>query len=843
MLFFSIILTRRSFMSLLIVAINMLFCFQYGTFFVQSGVVSVRFPWVLTGILLANIMIFFCQRYWLRGMASRGYNTVFFTLVIMGCLMLGDIFNNEGNNLPVWVVPTVLWGHLILLPVAASFQCWLSVRYQRLQWAPYLKYGGLLLLFWGTLASVLYGGIYGFFRLIKSQNVLILGVFMLLYMAFVRLFYDHFKSRWEAYKVRLLNQKKMVFDHFSTQIGTTKSFSHILNAYSMIQHSFDGLAWCASFRHPEEKTVMFGRQLSDEIMARYQSHFQVGVPAVQICLKKSTSELQINLSNDRGVYGWVVFFFPRYWDMWLYLTRPLWRGLVMQTLQAIRRVYSHDRVNTKIKHMANVNEFVSRLSLSSEGLLTHDILLQLKQVTGVAHLILPSFLSFSKFKEVSTVYVPKYLRHQLSSVQLTHLVSYPFSPVFLGIDDPTLPKELHTILVSYKMKGCYILPIANEKTMVGYYIALTPSSEMTLDLSLIGILNNQISSFIYRMVTRRQIESTKQFYQSVIDHLSSMIIVLDPQNTIIFTNKLVVSFFERTYDTMSELISDYPVLSTIISSEGALMPMNIQLKEQHFKVSLRTIDANRTVIFLTDVTELVTMQQTITKSEKLKGMGTFVAGVAHEIKNPLVAVKTFTELVSKDWANESLRTKCMEIVTPQLHRIRELGESLEHFGQHHVETFKPLNLSKVLNEIRELLMAKRSRKNIEVVIRTVPNLMVLASQDLLTQVIINLLDAVETVKKPSIHLSLNVQDSHYLILDIQDNGCGIPTDKQPFLFDPFFTTKDDGTGLGLSIVHQIILDHQGTIELLSSSDQGTIFRILLPQLTSSKPLKKAINVI
>lgn len=388
MLFFSIILTRRSFMSLLIVAINMLFCVQYSAFCVQSGVVSVRFPWVLACLMLVNITLCFWQRYWLRGMASRVHNGVFFGLVIMGCLMLGDIFNNEGNNLPVWVVPTVLWGHLILLPVAASFQCWLSVKYQRLQWPPYLKYGGLLIIFWGIPVSIFYVGLYGAF---KFQRLIFLCFFILIYIISIRLFYDYFKFRWRDYKVSLLNQKMIAFHHFSDQMRTAKSFSHILNAYSMLQHSFDGLAWCASFKHPEKKTVMFGRQLSDETMARYEAQFQVGVPAVQICLKKSTSELQINLSNDRRVYGWVVFFFPHYWDMWLYLTRPLWRGLVGHTLQAIRRVYSHDRVNTKIKHMANVNEFISRLSLSSEGLLTHDILLQLKQVTGVAHLILPSF--------------------------------------------------------------------------------------------------------------------------------------------------------------------------------------------------------------------------------------------------------------------------------------------------------------------------------------------------------------------------------------------------------------------------------------------------------------------
>ena len=75
--------------------------------------------------------------------------------------------------------------------------------------------------------------------------------------------------------------------------------------------------------------------------------------------------------------------------------------------------------------------------------------------------------------------------------------------------------------------------------------------------------------------------------------------------------------------------------------------LTIKLNKQHFKLSLRTIDDNRMIVLLTNVTDLVKIQHSISKSSKLKGMGTFVASVAHEIKNPLVAVKTFTQLISK----------------------------------------------------------------------------------------------------------------------------------------------------------------------------------------------------
>ena len=85
------------------------------------------------------------------------------------------------------------------------------------------------------------------------------------------------------------------------------------------------------------------------------------------------------------------------------------------------------------------------------------------------------------------------------------------------------------------------------------------------------------------------------------------------------------------------------------------------------------------ILLLTDVTELVRIQHSISKSSKLKGMGTFVAGVAHEIKNPLVAVKTFTQLLSKDWANHDIQNKCEQIVLPQLNRIKKFGRIIKLF--------------------------------------------------------------------------------------------------------------------------------------------------------------------
>ena len=117
--------------------------------------------------------------------------------------------------------------------------------------------------------------------------------------------------------------------------------------------------------------------------------------------------------------------------------------------------------------------------------------------------------------------------------------------------------------------------------------------------------------------------------------------------------------------------------------------LTIELKKQHFKLSLKHLMDSNIIVLLTNVTDLVKIQHSISKSSKLKGMGTFVAGVAHEIKNPLVAVKTFTQLISNDWKNSDIRTKCHDIVLPQLHRINNLSKSLNYFGKAEKQTLSP----------------------------------------------------------------------------------------------------------------------------------------------------------
>ena len=126
-----------------------------------------------------------------------------------------------------------------------------------------------------------------------------------------------------------------------------------------------------------------------------------------------------------------------------------------------------------------------------------------------------------------------------------------------------LPVELRQIATLFKAEKSFLFPITYEEKIVGFFVAFSSNKDFKVDLSLISIINKQISSLIYRSNTSKKIEVTKRFYQEIIDYLSSIIVVLDNQFEIIFKNKYFDQFFQKNYINFNELIMDFPSLEVV----------------------------------------------------------------------------------------------------------------------------------------------------------------------------------------------------------------------------------------------------------------------------------------
>ena len=227
-------------------------------------------------------------------------------------------------------------------------------------------------------------------------------------------------------------------------------------------------------------------------------------------------------------------------------------------------------------------------------------------------------------------------------------------------------------------------------------------------------------------------------------------------------------------------------------------------------------------------------QAQLIQSEKLSAVGEFVAGVAHELNNPLTAVMGFSELL-KDADVDIKHRRHLDIIFKSAQRCQKIVQSLLSFARRQKPERKPVSVNQLIAEVLEIVSYPLRTSNITVVTRLEPDLpVVLADAHQIQQVCMNIINnarqAIEAHQtEGEIKIATETGGAGIRII-IQDNGPGIPEKNLRSIFDPFFTTKEvgKGTGLGLSLCYGLIKEHGGNITPLSRPGEGATFIIELP---------------
>jgi two-component system nitrogen regulation sensor histidine kinase GlnL len=252
------------------------------------------------------------------------------------------------------------------------------------------------------------------------------------------------------------------------------------------------------------------------------------------------------------------------------------------------------------------------------------------------------------------------------------------------------------------------------------------------------------------------------------------------------------------------------------------------------------------LVVLTDITVLKRLELQIRRSDRLASIGTLSAGMAHEIKNPLVSIKTFAQLLPERYHDSDFRQTFSNLIGHEIDRIDSLVNQLLRFARPAKPVLRPMHVHNVLEKSLQLVGHRLYQKEIKLTRSWQADVdTIRADADQLEQVFLNFfLNAMEAMNRggelrvvTEIRAAsewvaaisrTNGDAPEVLRVTIRDNGEGIRTEDIPHVFDPFFTTKDSGTGLGLSVVHGIIHEHGGHIEVESVLKKGTSFHILLP---------------
>lgn len=388
---------------------------------------------------------------------------------------------------------------------------------------------------------------------------------------------------------------------------------------------------------------------------------------------------------------------------------------------------------------------------------------------------------------------------------------------------------------------------------------------------------------------------TTDVFKSIFENMNAGIVIIDDDYNIVYVNKYLSNIdqpaviagqkcFEKLNGSgrhcigcplkgknkAGELI---PVSFEIIGIKSQLFMVNIHpieleggkkallelwvdishLKGKNKKIYDRAFELESRV---TEQVELIeTQRKAMVQQDKLASMGKLVAGVAHEINNPVVFIRSNIEILKKYWekfqpvllgdSDNSINKKIGNLTFEQLvkdvpdilksmyrgtDRIKNIVSNLKSFSRKDTEEFTTdkINIDKIIKESIELVHGQ-IKTTMKVVNNMEKNLPVLSgNHQRLSQVFVNLFMNAYDAKASELTINSN-KEFNNIVVEIIDNGSGIPKNKIERIFDPFYTTKGmDGTGLGLSISFGIIKEHNGSIEVSSEKDQGTTLTIKLP---------------
>ena len=348
--------------------------------------------------------------------------------------------------------------------------------------------------------------------------------------------------------------------------------------------------------------------------------------------------------------------------------------------------------------------------------------------------------------------------------------------------------------------------------------------------------------------------------EGLLSALPHPILVVADDETIVFANAAAESFFSMSATTLTRSrISDVvafgcPLLGLIeqVKATGATInEYGVEVATPRFSGG-KLVDVYggplpeepRNMFLMLQQRSMAQMiERQLTHRAAARSVSGMADVLAHEIKNPLSGIRGAAQLLEPGLSDED--RALTQLICAETDRIRMLVDRMEVFGDERPLAKDAVNIHDVLNHVRRIAEHGFGR-NLRFIEDYDPSLpFVLGNRDKLVQVFLNLLknaaeaisDAhdngrivMQTAFRPGVRLSLPGSDTRVslpLMIQIEDNGSGIPEHLKPHLFDPFVTTKVSGSGLGLALVAKIIADHGGIIEC-ESEPRRTVFRILLP---------------
>ena len=357
----------------------------------------------------------------------------------------------------------------------------------------------------------------------------------------------------------------------------------------------------------------------------------------------------------------------------------------------------------------------------------------------------------------------------------------------------------------------------------------------------VAIINAHLYTDAYR---------SQAYNRLLVEHLPSGVITTDPDGRVRVVNPEARRLLQLDESAPPEEVelpaSLFDLVKVTLREHAESVPEDIVLRtgardQAHLRVNCLPLEGEHNellgaVLVLNDHTTLERLQRAVRQADRLASIGTLASGMAHEIKNPLTALKTFTQLLPKRYNDAEFRHDFSGLAGSEIARIERIVNQLLAFARPAPLMIEQVNLHEIVGNAVKLVGPQASRHQVSVRASLLADAdYIAADKDRLQQVLLNLLlNAIQANTDGGwIEVVTETEpeaagQEAFIRLDVRDGGNGIPADILPHIFDPFFTTKGEGTGLGLSVSYNIVAEHKGRLEVASEPGKGTCFSLYLP---------------
>jgi len=281
------------------------------------------------------------------------------------------------------------------------------------------------------------------------------------------------------------------------------------------------------------------------------------------------------------------------------------------------------------------------------------------------------------------------------------------------------------------------------------------------------------------------------------------------------------------------LLADNAITRRPISDEDVAILELLGLQAAHAIERARLTDelARQVASLAAATRELRLNQERLVRNERLTAIGEMAAHVAHEIRNPLVAIGGFARsLLEKDPGHEPATRDALAIIVDEVRRLESIVRDVLEFSRPTAPKIGRVDARKLAEEAVELLHAELDQAGIAVTIHEIPGSpRAAADRDQVFQAVVNVLRNCLHAMPRGGPVSIRVRPyQHGVEVAVADSGTGMSQEVQAHALEPFYTTKHDGSGLGLTIASQIVRDHNGEIRIESTEGEGTTIAMRFP---------------